>query len=337
MAGSRARKAATPEVIQKAVSAVRGLAAFEAEQATAMSLRPAGIDLAYLWESKRRQIELTPGLSVWRGSQTFADVKGLANATEFLGQIWHGKRPPRGIFWLDEGEKLFAGSTGSMADSSGVSQGILQSLLTHMQDTQVRGMILCGPPGVGKSYLAQTAGKTFGVLTVALDTNGMKASYVGQSEQNVRAALKVETSVTDGCSLWVMTCNSLTNLPPELRRRFTYGIWFCDFPSLAEREVIWGYYRNKCGLVKRQMQQVEDTGWTPAEIRTCCELAADLQITTAQAAGRIIPVYHSDRKNMDELRRAADGKFISAAYPGPYRFCELDAPMVDGGRAIQID
>ena len=48
-----------------------GLAAFPAEQVLAMSLSRTGLDLDQLWERKRQVIEQAPGLSVWRGGETF--------------------------------------------------------------------------------------------------------------------------------------------------------------------------------------------------------------------------------------------------------------------------
>ncbi len=54
-----------------ALDALLGLAAFPAEQVLAMSLSRTGLDLDQLWERKRQVIEQAPGLSVWRGGETF--------------------------------------------------------------------------------------------------------------------------------------------------------------------------------------------------------------------------------------------------------------------------
>ena len=66
-------------VIDRAVDALVGLAAFPAEQALAMSLVKRELDTADLWERKRQIIEQTPGLSVWRGGETFEDIGGVQN------------------------------------------------------------------------------------------------------------------------------------------------------------------------------------------------------------------------------------------------------------------
>jgi hypothetical protein len=44
-----------------------------------MSLSKKGLDLEQLWERKRQVIEQVPGLSVWRGGETFDDIGGCEN------------------------------------------------------------------------------------------------------------------------------------------------------------------------------------------------------------------------------------------------------------------
>jgi hypothetical protein len=86
--------------IDRAVDALIGLAAFPAEQALAISLVKRELDTEDLWERKRQIIEQTPGLSVWRGGETFGDLGGLSNVKSFLHAglagdascgIWRGR------------------------------------------------------------------------------------------------------------------------------------------------------------------------------------------------------------------------------------------------------
>jgi hypothetical protein len=65
-----------PELMDRAVDALIGLAAFPAEQALAMSLSKKGLDLDRLWERKRQAVEQAPGLTIWRGGETFSEVGG---------------------------------------------------------------------------------------------------------------------------------------------------------------------------------------------------------------------------------------------------------------------
>jgi len=83
-----------------------GLSAFAAEQVLAMSIKKENeettIDRIGLWERKRKMIEQTPGLSVWRGGETFEDIGGYDNAKTFMQNICKGNSSPRSIVFIDE-------------------------------------------------------------------------------------------------------------------------------------------------------------------------------------------------------------------------------------------
>ncbi len=313
------------------VDALVGLAAFPAEQAAAMSLKRAGMDVDSLWDRKRAMIEQTPGLTVWRGSETMDQVGGLDNVKTFLGRLLNGNSPPRCIVFIDEIEKALAGSTGAAGDSSGVSQDYLGQLLTHMQDTAAEGLIAVGPPGSGKSMIAKVAGSIAGIPTIQMDLGGMKGSLVGQSEQALRTALRVVTAISGGDALFLATCNKIAVLPPELKRRFGLGTFFFDLPNDDERRAIWPLY----DMYGNRGTRPADDGWTGAEIRKCCEIAYRLDCTLDEAAAYIVPVAQSAREQIEDLRSQASGKFISASYAGTYR--RQTAERAPGGRNLQLE
>lgn len=314
-------KKAEPDFLKKAVDAISGLAAFPAEQVVAMSLSKTGLDLQGLWERKRQAIEQTPGLSVYRGGETFEDIGGIENAKEFGRRILKSQQPPRAVVFMDEIEKALSGSSG---DTSGVSQEMLGTMLTWMQEKTVKGMLLVGPPGAAKSAYAKALGNTGGVPTIVFDLSGMKGSLVGQSGANLRNALKVVDAVAQGRALVVATCNSIATLPPELRRRFTNGTFFFDLPDAAERKAIWTIYHSKLGLLPKKVgQPPKDEGWTGAEIKNCCDLSWNLGIELVEAAKYIVPVAKSAAESITRLREQANARFISASYEGPYQFNQL--------------
>jgi hypothetical protein len=300
--------------IALAVEAVQGLPAFQAEQTVAMSLKRSGIDLGALWERKRKQIEQTPGLKVQREPVKFSDIGGVEVIKSFLSRILGGKTRPNAIVFIDEIEKFMAGSGGG-GDSSGVSQDQLGQLLSYMQDQSAAGCIFVGPPGSAKSMVAKATGSEAGVPTISLDLGGMKGSLVGQSEQNLRNALKVITAVSNGRTLWIATCNAIADLPPELRRRFTLGTFFFDLPDADERASIWDLYLRNYSLKKGK---VPDEGWTGAEIRQCCDIAWRLGCTVDEAGRYVVPVSKSASEQLERLRKAAEGRFLSASKPGVY-------------------
>ena len=83
--------------VSKAVDALVGLAAFPAEQVLAMSLSKSGSDFERLWERKRQAVEQTPGLTIWRGGETFDQIGGCENIKCFLRAVLHGQEAPRVI------------------------------------------------------------------------------------------------------------------------------------------------------------------------------------------------------------------------------------------------
>jgi hypothetical protein len=318
------------EVRGKAIDAVIGLAAFPAEQALAMSVTKNGLDMAGLWERKRQVIEQTPGLSVWRGGETFSEIGGVQNVKTFLRAVVAGAEPPRVVVFIDEIEKHLAG-TGT--DLSGVKTEMTGALLTWMQDRRADGCIFIGPPGAAKSAVAKATGNTAGIPTIAFDLAGMQSSLVGASGDRLRTALKIVDAVSQGRTLFIATCNKIATLPPELRRRFTLGTFFFDLPSAEERGTIWEIYTRK---YVTSGEPPDDEGWTGSEIEECCRKAYRLKISLQEAARYIVPLSRSASDEIKSLRLQASGKFISASAPGVYQFEEA-AAMPKGVKRVFRD
>ena len=305
--------APSADLADKCADALVGLSGFAAEQALALSMSKTGIDLASLWERKRQQVSQTQGLSIYSGGERFSDLGGLEQAKSLFGQVIAGKRKPGAIVFIDEIEKSLAGSAG---DSSGVSQSMLGYLLSYMQDQGATGSIFIGPPGAAKSALAKAVGTEADIPTIQLDLGGLKGSLVGESETRMREALAVVTAVSAGRPLFLATCNSIGNLPPELRRRFTLGTLFFDLPSAEERAAIWPIYIRKYGLPEQPLPAADN--WTGAEIRQCADLADRLGCTLIEAARFVVPVAKSASEQIDKLRTEASGRYLSAGGDGLY-------------------
>ena len=323
------------ETVAKATDALRGIAAFPAEQITAMSLRKAGLDLAALRERKRREIEKVRGLSVDWERITLAEVGGKAQIKKLLRGIFEGRSRPSVVVRVDEIEKFLAGSgTAGPGDSTGVAQDQVGVLLKEMEDNNWTGLILVSPPGCGKTMLSKALGGEFDVLSIALDLGGTKEKWVGSSEQHIRAAFKtIKAAAGVGGAFFIATCNKLESLPPELRRRFRLGIWYDDLPTAEEKAGIWRTHLEKYqgkggGQLALDAPRPDDTGWTGADIRNCVDVAWRLGCSLTEAAQFLVPVSKSDPGSIERLRAMAKGAFLSTAYPGPYQ--GIDGPKAPG-------
>lgn len=333
----------------KVVDTLMGVSAFAAEQSLAMSVydfgreKGVGVDMQQLWERKRKMVEQTPGLTVFRGGETFDDVGGCANVKRFLKSILtSGRNPVRCVGFIDEVEKLLAGAQG---DLSGVSQDQLAVLLREMQDSEIPGIIFIGPPGTAKSAVAKAAGACAGAEVLSIDTGAMTGSLVGESQAKIRKAMQTFKAVSQGKGLFIATCNKIAALPPELRRRFTLGTFFFDLPDREERKAIWKIWLKKYGHDADQLPP-EDEGWTGAEIKACCDIAWRTGQKLFDAAKFVVPVCKSAPEAVENLRQMASGRFVSAGKSGVYQYdkaapertrkmtvvaAQMDVPIKDKG------
>lgn len=141
-----------------------------------------------------------------------------------------------------------------------------------------RGVLLIGVPGCGKSLVAKTLARSWGMPLVSLDPGAIFGSFVGESEERLRRALRAIGSMSPvvvwvdeiekgfaasasardggvgqrvlgsflswlqerpGQIFLVATCNDVDSLPPELLRRGRFDeTFFVDLPGPAEREAI---------------------------------------------------------------------------------------------------
>jgi|TARA_R110000824_G_scaffold260399_1_gene449036 hypothetical protein len=325
------------ETVEKATHLLSGLALQQAEQACAMSLSKdadGGLDMDMLRTQQRQQIEQTPGLEIWDGDTTFDDIKGLDALTGYLRKVIGAKTKTRAFVFIDEIEKMIAGATGQ-GDSSGTSQEQLAYFLNHMQKTNARGILLVGPAGTGKSEIGKAAGNEADCWTVSCDVGAMKGSLVGETGNMTRRALRVVESLAQGEAFWIATCNSIDSLPPELRRRFSYGTWFVDLPSDAGRKAIWKHYCKKFNLKASGASKFNHEGWTGAEIKTCASMANDMDIDLKEASKFISPVSRSSAETIRRLQTLATGRFMSAEKGGFYKAPEAKS-IVDASDVTPV-
>ncbi len=65
-----------------------------------------------------------------------------------------------------------------------------------------KGAVLVGPPGTGKSLTAKAVATAWGVPLLRLDLGALKSKFVGESEGNLRKALRVIEAI-GRCVVWI--------------------------------------------------------------------------------------------------------------------------------------
>ena len=306
-------KAPDEKTLVSLVDATIGISAFAVEQVVALSLRKDGVNRDELWSRKISVIEQTDGLSVYRGTEDFSHLEDVDGAAEFvrdLAKYWN----PRVVMWFDEIEKAIAGYRG---DTSGVSQDQMGTLLNWTEDREVVGLLLMGAPGTGKSGFAKAAGSYCKAPTIKFDLGAMQNELVGSSQRRIRHGLNVVDRVGQGRVLMIATCNGLEALPPELRRRFKYGLYYFDLPTKKGLAAIWKHFMAVYGIGEQQIPP--SANWTGAEVRACCEIAARTHTPLVNAARKIVSIYRSNPGLVEGLRKqAVDSGFIDARTGDPF-------------------
>jgi SpoVK/Ycf46/Vps4 family AAA+-type ATPase len=308
--------------LERVIDAAAGLTRYEAENAFSLSLvRHGRITPEVLWGMKSQMLKKGGLVSLQQSQQDFTSLGGLSALKSFCKRAM--LQPSR-----------------------------------NSPHKRPRGIMLLGVPGTGKSAFAKCLGKETGRPTLVLDVGALMGSLVGQTEANVRQALKIADAMTP-CVLFLDECdkalsgvngagdsgvstrlfgtllsylsdketdvfvvasaNRIDHLPPELTRAERFdGVFFLDLPGKEERQAIWQLYLQQYELDARQ-KLPDDNQWTGAEIRACCRLAALLDLPLVQAAQNVVPVAVTAAESVEKLRSWASGRCLSAEQPGIYQ------------------
>jgi hypothetical protein len=319
---------ATDDIVKKSAAKLKGTASFAAEQLIAMAVRPDRIDGTYLDIQAKKIVGQTKGLTFESGTETFDDIGGLGFIKEFGGKLFGGPEPPAVIVRIEELEKSMAGAKG---DLSGTSGDALQVILSEMEDNGWSGLLAYGCPGAGKSIFAKSLANTYEAKPIRFDVNSTKGSLVGQSEANIRQAMKVIKTIGGSRVFFVASVNRLESLPPELQRRFRCGVWFFDVPDAKERKAIWDINLKRFGHHKMLKSPGLESLWrsgptestdeddlTGADIRNICEMAYQLGVTLPEARKFVVPLKTQSPDAIVAARAMASHRFISASLGGVY-------------------
>ncbi len=305
--------------LDRLIDASAGLTRFEAESAFSLSLvREQKLVPQTVWELKEGMLKKSGLLTLHRGGESFADLGGLDALKGFCTKALSGQNPR----------------------------------------ARPRGILLLGVPGTGKSAFAKALGNQTGRPTLVLDIGSLMGGIVGTTEANTRQALRIADAMSPSIlftdelekalsgvassgqtdsgvsarlfgsllswlsdhtsdTFFVGTCNDIAKLPPEFARSERFdGVWFLDLPGSAEKQKIWSLYLGMFGISKQPLPK--DTDWTGAEIKSCCRLAALLELPLVEAAKNVVPVAVTAAESVERLRSWAAGRCLDASNGGLY-------------------
>lgn len=249
--------AVAPELIKKLTVTFKGLTEMEINNILALSVSADGEitqqNLDFIFEQKKQMIMKSGILEMVQLKETVDDIGGLENLKE----------------WLRRKSVVF--NDIARAESFGVGMP--------------KGLLIAGVPGCGKSLTAKATAMLFNVPLLKLDMGRLMGKYVGESESNMRNALKLAEAISP-CVLWIdelekafagigsqggnevttrlfgsfltwmqdktapafviATANDITKMPPELLRKGRFDeIFFVDLPNKTEREMIFEVHIKK--------------------------------------------------------------------------------------------
>jgi SpoVK/Ycf46/Vps4 family AAA+-type ATPase len=151
------------------VNNLKGLTLFEAEQAYLQSWQLfQKIDLDFIRNFKKSAVAKTDLLSILETGISFNDIGGMETLKKWIVNSYGG--------WTVEGQNF----------------GL----------PILKGLLLVGLPGCGKSMICKGIGNQWGLPVISFDPSRVFSSRVGESEQNIRRALTIVENISP-CILFI--------------------------------------------------------------------------------------------------------------------------------------
>lgn len=131
----------------------------------------------------------------------------LHNSEKVIGLIREHKKSKmqNGILTLRTDTDGAIGGMKNLTDWLGRQDTALKQaeLLRRKKGIQPpKGVLVCGIPGCGKSEAAKATARTFGLPLLQMDIGSLMGKYVGESEHNMTAALRLAETMSP-CILWI--------------------------------------------------------------------------------------------------------------------------------------
>ncbi len=156
------------------VTALKGLSEFEIINILSLALSGnyelKRSDINLILDQKKQMIQKLNILEMIDAKEKLDDIGGLENLKD----------------WLKRKAKIF----NSIKDAQSFGVQI------------PKGILIVGMPGCGKSLSAKATAKTFDMPLLKMDMGRIMGKYVGESETNMRRALKLSEEIAP-CVLWI--------------------------------------------------------------------------------------------------------------------------------------
>lgn len=162
------------DILNDIALSFKGLNEFQIKQTLNLAYQDGGCidaeDKLLIFKEKEQLIKKSGMLELINFKETVHDIGGLENLKE----------------WLARKAKIFSA---------------LDKAITFGVDIP-KGVMIVGMPGCGKSLTAKATAGLFNLPLVRLDVGRLLGKYVGESEGNMRRALKLSEAISP-CVLWI--------------------------------------------------------------------------------------------------------------------------------------
>ncbi len=161
-----------PETGRMLVQNLKGLTLNEAERLLTRAIlhdgRLSGEDLPRILEAKKQKISQTGLLEFFPGGETFDGIGGLKNLKQWLS----------------------------------IRKGAFSEEARQFGIDPPRGVLLLGIQGCGKSFTAKAIAREWRLPLLRLDTGALYSKFIGDTEANVREAIRLAESLAPAI-LWI--------------------------------------------------------------------------------------------------------------------------------------
>jgi hypothetical protein len=323
------------------LDAACGLTRFEAEGAYSLSLvRHGHLAADSIWDLKSQTLKKSGLLQLYRGTERFESLGGLQAMKAFclrsMRRQGHANplKRPKGVMLLSPpgcGKSQFAKCLGSEANRPTLilDIGSLMGSLVGSTEANIRQALKIIDAMSPCVVMVDEVEKALaGVASSGSTDSGVTARLFG----TFLTWLNDRTSH----SYAICTCNDISKLPPEFSRSERFdGIWFLDLPGREQKDAIWDIYLKMFELDADQPRPKDDQ-WTGAEVRSCCRLAALLDLPLTAAAQNVVPVAVTAVESVERLRQWASGRCLDAEGGGIYRANGVGT-LAKPGRKVRRD